>query len=127
MTINESILRGCWRKIFWNVVKSFGSVAAFFVKTNFFSFIVPGLGKVVFIAYKGVEDFLRPEPTMRQGMDLSEDGYSEHSNMLFNSGTHVVNSRVVAASVGRHRNSHLPQPITVTLKHIQVFSITCYQ
>ncbi|EEC10853.1 latrophilin, putative [Ixodes scapularis] len=85
-----------------------------------------GLGKVVFIAYKGVEDFLRPEPMVRQGMDGygPEEGYSERSSVLFNSGTHVVNSRVVAASVGRHRNSHLPQPITVTLKHIQEQNVT---
>ncbi|XP_077550198.1 latrophilin Cirl-like [Haemaphysalis longicornis] len=80
-----------------------------------------GLGKVVFIAYNGVEDFLRPEPMARQGMEsyVGDEGYSEHPSIVFNPGTHVVNSRVVAASVGRHRNSHLPQPITVTLKHLQ--------
>ncbi|KAL3191812.1 hypothetical protein MRX96_059544 [Rhipicephalus microplus] len=85
-----------------------------------------GLGKVVFIAYNGVEDFLRPEPMVRQGVDsyVSDDGYSEQTNIVFNPGTHVVNSRVVAASVGRHRNSHLPQPITVTLKHLQETNVS---
>ncbi|KAL1438033.1 hypothetical protein MTO96_048488 [Rhipicephalus appendiculatus] len=85
-----------------------------------------GLGKVVFIAYNGVEDFLRPEPMVRQGVDgyISDDGYSEQPNVVFNPGTHVVNSRVVAASVGRHRNSHLPQPITVTLKHLQETNVS---
>ncbi|XP_064476529.1 latrophilin Cirl-like isoform X2 [Ornithodoros turicata] len=85
-----------------------------------------GLGKVVFIAYNGVEDFLRPDVAPVSGVEgyMGEDTYSGHSTSLINSGTHVVNSRVVAASVGRHRSTHLPQPITVTLKHIQEKNVT---
>ncbi|XP_067124622.1 latrophilin Cirl-like isoform X2 [Centruroides vittatus] len=80
-----------------------------------------GLAKVVFMAYSRVGEFLKPEFNYHP-RSLSRDLSAEEESPR--NITRIVNSRVIAASVGKHGMIRLTQPVIITLKHLQEDNVT---
>ncbi|XP_055935902.1 latrophilin Cirl-like isoform X2 [Argiope bruennichi] len=70
-----------------------------------------GLAKVVFVVYTGIGDLLKPEP----GFTLR----SSKGNSSWR-----INSKVIAASVGKPGNTKLSQPIVITFRHLEEENMT---
>lgn len=62
-----------------------------------------GLVRLVFIAFDRLEEILQPE--------------------AFNV-THLINSKVIAASLGNGRRMKLSEPVTVGLRHLRTENVT---
>ncbi|XP_064477138.1 latrophilin Cirl-like isoform X2 [Ornithodoros turicata] len=69
-----------------------------------------GLVKVAFFSYKKMETILDMQFQQQPGLY----GEPDSSNI-----TRIINSRVLAAALGRRRVLGLPQPVLITLKHNQ--------
>ncbi|GIY95463.1 adhesion G protein-coupled receptor L3 [Caerostris extrusa] len=70
-----------------------------------------GLAKVVFVVYSGVGELLKPEP-----------GYT-FRNSKGNSSWRI-NSKVIAASVGKPGMTKLSQPVVITFRHLEEENMT---
>ncbi|XP_040061759.2 adhesion G protein-coupled receptor L1 [Ixodes scapularis] len=68
-----------------------------------------GVVKLVFLAYRNIEDFLGPEL-----LSSSEASSSDR----------IINSRVIAASVNSHHMLKLHQPVLITFQHREVENVT---
>ncbi|XP_064477048.1 adhesion G protein-coupled receptor L1-like isoform X2 [Ornithodoros turicata] len=64
-----------------------------------------GLVKMVFLAYRNIEDFLGPE-------------------RMANEPERIINSRVLSASVNSQHNLKLHQPVVITFQHRHVDNVT---
>lgn len=75
-----------------------------------------GLSKVVFTAYNRVDELLKPEPGYYPKLFQSPPS---QDNMSVHNTTHIVNSRIIAASIGKRGMIRLSQPVKVTLRHLK--------
>ncbi|XP_022245529.1 latrophilin Cirl-like isoform X2 [Limulus polyphemus] len=74
-----------------------------------------GLARVVLRLYNKVDELLRPDANFHSHVTRGQD---------ITNGTWVINSRVVAASVGRRRFVRLLEPVQITFKHLQEENVT---
>ncbi|XP_042910898.1 latrophilin Cirl isoform X2 [Parasteatoda tepidariorum] len=70
-----------------------------------------GLAKVVFVVYSGIGNLLKPEP-----------GYSFRSGK--GNSSWRINSKVIAASIGKPGMTRLSQPVIVTFRHLEEENMT---
>ncbi|CAL1297640.1 unnamed protein product [Larinioides sclopetarius] len=70
-----------------------------------------GLAKVVFVVYSGIGDLLKPEP-----------GFALRSSK--GNSSWRINSKVIAASVGKSGNTKLSQPVIITFRHLEEENMT---
>ncbi|XP_076353780.1 latrophilin Cirl-like isoform X2 [Tachypleus tridentatus] len=77
---------------------------------------INGVVDVVFLAYNKLENFLTAADRGVFGRPLS---VGKHSNS-----SHIINSRVLAASIRRHGLASLHQPAKIVFRHIQVENVT---
>lgn len=68
-----------------------------------------GVVKLVFMAYRNIEDFLGPDLV---------------STAADSSGDRVINSRVIAASVNSRHLTKLHQPVLITFQHREIENVT---
>ncbi|XP_022255617.1 latrophilin Cirl-like, partial [Limulus polyphemus] len=71
-----------------------------------------GRVKIVFIAYRNVQNFT----PLERNLPVSNRSNGAHNRM--------INSRVLSASIDHHRMTRLHQPVTVILKHLQEENVT---
>ncbi|KFM72959.1 Latrophilin-3, partial [Stegodyphus mimosarum] len=70
-----------------------------------------GLAKVVFVVYSGVGEILKPEPGY-----LSRSGKGNSSWR--------INSKVIAAAIGKEEMMRLSQPVIITFRHLEEENMT---
>ncbi|XP_022245502.1 latrophilin Cirl-like isoform X2 [Limulus polyphemus] len=78
-----------------------------------------GFVKIIFVAYKNVQDFL----TLGEIHPVSTNTDDSQNSMAVNT-TQIINSHVLSASIDRYRMVQLHQPVTVILKHLQEENVT---
>ncbi|XP_076371327.1 latrophilin Cirl-like isoform X3 [Tachypleus tridentatus] len=74
-----------------------------------------GLARVVFRLYNKVDELLKPDAGFHSHTTQGQDVKNV---------TWVINSRVVAVSVGRRKTFRLLEPVQITFKHIQEENVT---
>ncbi|XP_076371339.1 latrophilin Cirl-like isoform X2 [Tachypleus tridentatus] len=78
-----------------------------------------GRVKIVFIAYRNIQNFT----PLEGNLPVSNRSDDAHVSTTVNT-TRLINSRVLSASIDHHRTIRLHQPVTVILKHLQEENVT---